>query len=124
MFILPNSLDRAARYARFEGILGFSVPSIFLSWGEFNANHNFWTRLPSLAHKNKTENQWQRTSRWWVEFLSREGGTQVTRVYIKESTYSWNIQSVYARKKISICLNKGREESIGNDDVSIFPARK
>ena len=29
MFILPNSLDRAARYARFEGILGFSVPSIF-----------------------------------------------------------------------------------------------
>ena len=39
---------------------GFSVPSIFLSWGEFNANHNFWTRLPSLAHKNKTENQWQR----------------------------------------------------------------
>ena len=27
-------------------------------------------------------------------------------------------------KKISICLNTGREESIGNDDVSTFPARK
>ena len=80
--------------------------------------------LPSLAHKNKTENQWQRKSRWWVEFLSREGGTIVTRAYIKESAYSWNIQSVYARKKISICLNRGREESIGNDDVSIVPARK
>ena len=29
MFILPNSFYRAARYARFEGILGFCVPSIF-----------------------------------------------------------------------------------------------
>ena len=42
------------------------------------------------------------------------GGTQVTRAYIKESTYSWNIE------KISICLNRDREELVGNDDVSIF----
>ena len=27
-------------------------------------------------------------------------------------------------KKISICLNRGREESVGNDDVSIVCARK
>ena len=28
------------------------------------------------------------------------------------------------QKKISICLNRGREESIGNEDVSIICARK
>ena len=38
-----------------------------------------------------------------------------SRVY-KESTYSCNIQSVW-QKKILICLNRGREESVGNDDV-------
>ena len=27
-------------------------------------------------------------------------------------------------EKISICLNRGREESVGNDDVSIVSARK
>ena len=27
-------------------------------------------------------------------------------------------------EKISICLNKGREESVGNDDVSIVCVRK
>ena len=27
-------------------------------------------------------------------------------------------------KKISICLNRGREKSVGNDDVSIVCARK
>ena len=27
-------------------------------------------------------------------------------------------------EKISICLNRGREESVGNDDVSIVCARK
>ena len=52
------------------------------------------------------------------------GGTLVTRAYIKESTYSWNIQSYSNIEKISICLNWGREESVGNDDVSIVFARK
>ena len=51
------------------------------------------------------------------------GGTLVTRAYVKESTYSSNIQSV-CQKKISICLKRGREESVGNDDVSIVCARK
>ena len=50
------------------------------------------------------------------------GGTLVTRAYIKDSTYSSNIQSY--TKKISICSNRGREESVGNDDVSIVCARK
>ena len=27
-------------------------------------------------------------------------------------------------EKISICLNRGREESVGNDDISIVCARK
>ena len=47
----------------------------------------------------------------------------VVRAYIKESTHSWNIQSV-CQKKISICLNRGRMESLGNNDVSIVRARK
>ena len=29
-----------------------------------------------------------------------------------------------ARDRISICLNRGREESVRNDDVSIVCARK
>ena len=33
------------------------------------------------------------------------------------------IYSQYARK-ISICLNRGREESVGNDDVSVVHAHK
>ena len=52
------------------------------------------------------------------------GGTLVTRAYIKESTYSWNIQSYSNIEIISICLNRGREESVGSDDVSIVCARK
>ena len=36
MDLLPNSLCRAARFAIFEGILGFS----HLSGGGVNANHN------------------------------------------------------------------------------------
>ena len=51
------------------------------------------------------------------------GGTVVTRAYIKDSTYSSNIQYSIV-EKISICSNRGREESVGNDDVFIVCARK
>ena len=51
------------------------------------------------------------------------GGTLVIRVCIKESTYSWYMQSV-CQKKILICQNRGREEWVGNDDVSIVCAHK
>ena len=68
MDLLPNSLCRAARFAIFEGILGFS----HLSGGGVNANHNVWTRSPSLARKNKTENG-EGNRDVWVEFLSGEG---------------------------------------------------
>ena len=44
------------------------------------------------------------------------GGILVVRAYIKESNYSYNMQLVY-QKKISICLNRDRKESLGNDDV-------
>ena len=43
------------------------------------------------------------------------GGTLVTCAYIRESTYSWNILSHTVNiEKISICLNRGREVSVGN----------
>ena len=48
------------------------------------------------------------------------GGILVTRAYIKESTYSHTVNI----EKISICLNRGSDESEGNDDVSIVCARK
>ena len=48
------------------------------------------------------------------------GGTLVTCAYIKESIYSHTVNI----EKILICLNRGREESVGNDDVSIVCARK
>ena len=35
----------------------------------------------------------------------------VARASIQESTYSYNMQLVY-QKKISICLNRGRDESM------------
>ena len=48
-----------------------------------------------------------------------QGGTLVTHAYIKESTYSLNMP-----EKISICLNRGREELVGNDYIYIVCARK
>ena len=51
------------------------------------------------------------------------GGTLVTRAYINEvltvEIYSHTVNI----EKISICLSRGREESVGNDDVSIVCAR-
>ena len=101
---------------------GFFCSVNLSNGGEFNANHNVWTRLPSLAYKNKTENQWQRKSRWWVEFLSREGGTLVTRAYIKVLTAE--IYNQYMPEKNLDLLEQGPRGMIGNDDVSIVPARK
>ena len=52
--------------------------------------------------------------------LPPQGGTLVTRAYI----LTVEIYSQYARR-ISNCLNRGREESGDiNDDVSIVRARK
>ena len=47
------------------------------------------------------------------------GGTLVTHAYI----LAVEIYSQYARK-ISISLNRGHKESVGNDDVSIVHTRK
>ena len=54
------------------------------------------------------------------------GGTLVTRAYqyIKDSTYLQSKYTVGILEKISICSNRGREESVGNDDVSTVCARK
>ena len=45
-----------------------------------------------------------------------------SRVYLKK--YLKLKYTVSMPEKISICLNRGREESVGNDDVSIVCARK
>ena len=53
------------------------------------------------------------------------GGALVTRAYIKEITYIKILKyTVSMPEKNSICLNRGREESGGNDDVSIVCAHK
>ena len=44
-------------------------------------------------------------------------------VYKNPGILAVEIYSQYARK-ISICLNRGRKESVGNDDVSIVRACK
>ena len=49
----------------------------------------------------------------------------VTNAYTNESTYSWNIQSVCQKKNLDLLQQGwGREESVGNDYVSIVCARK
>ena len=52
----PNSLYRAACFANFEGILGFSVPSvIWVGAGKCKSQRNALAHA-SFALKNKTEN--------------------------------------------------------------------
>ena len=50
----------------------------------------------------------------------RRPSLKVARIYT-ECTYSQNIQFVY-QIKISICSNRGRMESLSNDDVSSLNA--
>lgn len=57
-------------------------------------------------------------------YTSKRGGTLIARAYIKDSTYLQVKYAVGVLEKISICSNRGREESVGNDDVSIVCARK
>ena len=53
-----------------------------------------------------------------------QGGTLVTHMYIKESTYRLLTYTVSMPEKISISLNRGRKESVGNDDIPIVCALK
>ena len=62
LFYKPNSLYHAAR---FQTSNGFFCSVNHLSGGEVNVNHSA-THLPSLARKNKTEND-SRTRRHDVE---------------------------------------------------------
>ena len=53
------------------------------------------------------------------------GGSLVTCAYILRKVLAVEIYSDTVNiEKISNCLNRGREESVGNDDVSIVFARK
>ena len=45
---------------------------------------------------------------------------RILRKVLKVEIYSHTVNM----EKISICLNRGREESVGNDDVSIVCACK
>ena len=36
----------------------------------------------------------------------------------------FNMKHMLILQRLAICLNRGREESVGNDDVSIIFARK
>ena len=56
--------------------------------------------------------------------MKSRGGTLVTRAYIKDITYISNMQSVRILEKLLICSNWGREESVGNDGISIVCAHK
>ena len=47
------------------------------------------------------------------------GGTPVTRAYFLKK-YLQLKYTVSMQEKVSICLNRGRGESVGNDDVSLF----
>ena len=53
----------------------------------------------------------------FTQEVKSRGGTLVSQV--TRSRKVLEIYSQYARK-ISICLNRGREESVGNDDVSNY----
>ena len=44
----------------------------------------------------------------------------ILRKILTDEIYSHTVNI----EKISICLSRGREESVGNDDVSIVSARK
>ena len=48
--------------------------------------------------------------------------SRISRVY--QGKYLQLKYTVSMPEKISICLNRGREESVGNDDVSTVCARK
>ena len=52
------------------------------------------------------------------------GGTLVTRGYITKVLTVEIYSHTVNKEKISICLNRGREESVGSDDVSVVCARK
>ena len=54
----------------------------------------------------------KKTKSFWAK---SRGSTLVSRAYMRK-VLTVEIYSQYARKK---CLNTGREESVGNDDVSI-----
>ena len=59
------------------------------------------------------------------DFNCPRGGTQVTRANIRILRKVLTVEKNFSMpEKISICLNRDREESGGNDDVSIVCARK
>ena len=76
-----------------------------------------------FAHPTSLTNNCPR--RDFAQKAKSQGGTLVTCEYIKESTNTVEIYSHTVNiEKILICLNRGRKESVGNDDVSIVCAHK
>ena len=56
----------------------------------------------------------------FAQKANSRGGTLLTRAYITVR----KVRTVEIYSQFSICLNRGREESVGNDDVCIVCARK
>ena len=78
----------------------------------------------SLGWLVKERNTFYCPRRDFAQKAKSLGGILVTRPYIKESTYNWNIQSYSQYRKNLDLLERGREEPVANDDVSIVYARK
>ena len=104
-------------------VLPFSLSNLFIAVQSPNLVHQHWGDRETQKCPNTFDWDCSCPRRDFAQKAKSRGGTIVTRACIKESTYSLNIQSV-CQKKISICLNRGREESVGNDDVSFVCARK
>ena len=51
-----------------------------------------------------------------------KGGTPVTRAYIKESTYTWNIQSVYQKKSRCAWTGAARNQQVMTTFLLFTPA--
>ena len=68
--------------------------------------------LPRISSKGASINC---PSRDLAQKAKSQGSTLV-------NTYSWNNYTVNIPEKILICLNRGRMELLGNDDVSIVCA--
>ena len=55
--------------------------------------------------------------------IPRRHSSKIARILMKVLTVETYSHTVIIGK-ISICLNRGHEEAVGNDDVSIVSARK
>ena len=90
------------------------------TWPHFESG-SLWNTEVAYSHNFKTFLLYC-PRRDFAQKAKSRGGTLVTRAYkvLTVEIYSHTVNI----EKISICLNRGREESVGNNDVSIVCACK